>query len=316
MPDYVPVKDRATEKHAGPIVGISCPWFLGRTRKNLENFYPGPTIMMHKLHYTEWIFILNAILTVVLTGLAMIGMIPLAAVCGLLSFISLTGLSQVWGMAKLKNLADLAGQLEDTAMENHEQINAVTAINDEWEQGLESSRSNLNEFTESLGFIGDDASKIDEVQQALSNLVKQKKEIQKEEKAIFRVSLKHQRVSRAEIEEKQRGIMKSCLSRVYDRLDRNGDGSGVLDSPDEIAALKTQMQKDDFLNKCSPDGQRLYHWEKLFDEIAEDGVVEKYELLDTLDTATEAFFIEIAHAIEEREELKAKLRERMAKKTD
>jgi len=196
-------------------------------------------------------------------------------------------------------------------------VEAYQEINNEWERSLQDSQANLNAFATELGLVEDDANAIAKLTDALGGLVSVKKKIQAEEKALFQVSVRHQIVTRAEIDEKNRNNMKKTLGRLYDRIaKKNGGGGGsgtTVDSPDEIAQLRAKMEENEFLNqrKLDQDGkattEHLYEWRAVFDEIASDGVVHKWELLDALDEVSNSYFLTIRDAIKHRELLQAEL---------
>jgi len=228
-------------------------------------------------------------------------------------------LVMVWGIAKYKSLADLASRLEQIAMENHAEVGAYQEINNEWERSLVESGENLNAFASSLGLVQDDANAIAKLTDALGGLVTVKKKIQAEEKALFQVSVRHQAVTRAEIDEKNRNNMKKTFGRLYDRIAKksaSGGGSGsLIDSKEEIAELRQRLCENEFLNqkKPGPDGkptnELMYEWHAVFDEIASDGVVQKWELLDALDEATNSYFLTIRDAMKERDKRRVELQQ-------
>lgn len=140
-------------------------------------------------------------------------------------------------------------------------------------------------------------------------MVVQKKRIQAEEKALFEVSEKYQRVTHKEIEEKERAIMKSSLSRLYDRLDRTkGDGDGMISGEQELASLKAAMEKDPFLNREDAKGKPMYDWHSAWETIAADGEIPKWELLNALDECTQSYFFEIRDSMTKEREVREKIR--------
>jgi hypothetical protein len=283
----------------------------------MYRWYPGPEIMMHKMHWTEWVFVIflaGAIACFIIGA----ENIPLTVYAVLIIVETSIALIMVWGIAKYKSLADLAGRLEQIALQNHAEVEAYQEINNEWERSLQESGANLNAFASALGMVEDDANAIAKLTEALGGLVTVKKKIQAEEKALFQVSVRHQQVTRAEIDEKNRNNMKKTFGRLYDRIaKKNGGGGGgsatVIDSKEEIAELRQKLAESEFLNQrvLGPDGQptkeAMYNWTAVFDEIASDGVVHKWELLDALDEVTNSYFLVIRDAIKQREILQAQL---------
>jgi hypothetical protein len=313
--DYVPVKDRPLNQALRP--KFSMPFLCPELREKMYRWYPGPEIMMHKMHWTEWVFVifLAAAIACFIIGA---DNIPLVVFAVLIILESSIALIMVWGIAKYKSLADLASRLEQIAMQNHAEVEAYQEINNEWERSLEESGANLNAFASALGMVEDDANAIAKLTEALGGLVAVKKKIQAEEKALFQVSVRHQQVTRAEIDEKNRNNMKKTLGRLYDRIaKKNGGGAGgsgtLIDSKEEIAELRRKMGENEFLNqrKLGPDGKEtnepMYDWVPVFDDIASDGVIQKWELLDALDTVTNSYFLTIRDALKQRELLQAQL---------
>jgi hypothetical protein len=292
------------------------PFLCPELREKAYRWYPGPEIMMHKMHWTEWFFVFFVLAAVILFILGA-DKVPLAVYGVMIMVEAILALMMVWGIAKYKSLADLAGRLEQIAMQNHAEVEAYQEINNEWERSLQDSQENLNAFAGALGMVENDANAIAKLTDALGGLVSIKKKIQAEEKALFQVSVRHQIVTRAEIDEKNRNNMKKTLGRLYDRIaKKNGGGGGsgtTVDSPDEIAQLRAKMEENEFLNQKKldkngqPTNEFMYDWRPVFDEIASDGVIHKWELLDALDEVSNSYFLVIRDAIKKREVLQAEL---------
>ena len=70
-----------------------------------------------------------------------------------------------------------------------------------------------------MGLVTDDANAIADLTDALAGLVTQQKLIQAEEKALHQISVKHQIVTRADIDEKQVRIqvLMCCVGRKWER---------------------------------------------------------------------------------------------------
>lgn len=276
-----------------------CPGLAPDLRDKLYKWYPGPEICAHKMHWTEWLFAIFLIIGAVFLFLIFSGVGMSTFVTGPMLLINATlGLIFIWGFAKYKSLADLASRLEKLAEENHREVSAYTEINNEWDEGLKRGQANLNAFTSSLGLVQDDAEALNGLTEALQSLVSQKKKIQAEERALFEIQLKHQRVTRAEIDEKERTTMKKQLTRFYDRIARGG-GDKSINTPEEIDALRKKLQENKFLNQTVPGSDEpMFAWLPEFEQIAEDGNISKYELLDALDKASHSYFLEIKNARE------------------
>jgi len=227
--------------------------------------------MMHKMHWTEWFFVVFLLSAVILFIIGA-DKVPLTVFGVLIMLEAFCALVMVWGIAKYKSLADLASRLEQIAMQNHAEVEAYQEINNEWERSLQDSQANLNAFAGALGLVENDANAIAGLTEALGGLVSVKKKIQAEEKALHQVSVRHQIVTRAEIDEKNRNNMKKTLGRLYDRIaKKNGGGAGgsgtTVDSKEEIQMLRAKMEENEFLNqkKLGPDGQptteNMYDWQ-------------------------------------------------------
>jgi hypothetical protein len=269
------------------------------------------------MHWTEYLF---AIFLVIAVLLMIVGPDMLSAgIYGILiSVVSGLGLLFVWGIAKYKSLADAAERLEQLAEANHKEVSAYTKINDGWDEGIKESGMNLDRMTASLGLISNDAEEIQKFEQQLGNLVAAKKRCLAEEKACFEVEVRHQKITRANAVEQRRGNMKEALKRAYDRIDRRdkfgGKHDGVL-SGGEIKEFRKAMEADKFLNMVTEDEKktRMFNWEDKFDEIAADGEINKWELLDALDVVTDSYFLEVRDAKKHTEVLEKKLKELKAR---
>jgi hypothetical protein len=342
---YVPVKDRPLHQALRP--QFSLPSLCPELRERLYRFYPGPTVMMHKMHWTEWIFVLFLLTSIpffvvelspsiqVPFPLISTGWQPLLG--SLIIVEAFVALIMVWGLAKYTSLADVTTRLEMIAMSKHGEVLAYQEINDDWERGLQDSQDNLNNLAVALGLAIDDAHAMAKLTEVLGGLVSVKKKIQAEEKALSLVSVRHRTVTRAEIDEKARNNMKKSLGRAYDRIVKRGEchmvapkkahkkdataeNCATIDSPDEIALLRTKMEEDVFLNQkvLGKDGQPTnelkYNWHPMFIEIAADGIIYKWELLDALDEVTNSYFLVIRDALKHRDELEAQLKDLRSRK--
>lgn len=286
--------DKIPAKELTP--NIMCPWFLPTLRKKIAFWYPGPEVCAHRMHWTEYLFGIFFVIAVLMMILGPFG----SNISGALLAVNATlSLGFIWGYAKYKSLAELAERLERLAEENHHEVCAYQEINDEWDEGLKRGQENLNAFTSSLGLIQDDAESLNNLTDALSSMVLQKKKIQAEEKALFEIQKKHQRVTRAEIDEKERTTMKKQLTRFYDRIARASSADQTITGEDAISQLRQKLQENKFLNQTKPDSDEpMFAWLPEFESIADDGKVSKYELLDALDIASKSYFLEIKHARE------------------
>jgi hypothetical protein len=291
-------------KEEPPVILNDLPWFCPKPRSKLLLWYPGPTIMGHKMHWTEWIFVVLLGGSVVMLVLGP-DLVSTTSYSILLMFAGVLGFVFIWGIAKFKSLADQASQLEKVAAANHTQVGVLEELNAGWDTGLDDSQKNLEQFCETLGAMEGDAAAIDNVAGALSGLVTQKKKIQAEEKGCFEVSVKHQLAVRQEIEEKKRTLMKRKLAQIYQRLDK--DGSGALEGT-EIDRLRERLMEDEFLNMTDEASHEpRFNWLEEFEAVAEDGVVDMFELLNVLDTATESYFLQVQFSVQKREEMRKQL---------
>jgi len=83
------------------------PFLCPELREKAYRWYPGPEIMMHKMHWTEWFFIIF-LLSAVVCFIIGAAKIPLPVFGVLIIVEAVLALIMVWGIAKYKSLADLA----------------------------------------------------------------------------------------------------------------------------------------------------------------------------------------------------------------
>lgn len=289
---------------------LSCmPDCMPDLRKKAFLWYPGPEFCAHRMHWTEWLFGIFMIIAIVFILLALLGTTLPSYVYGIAITINAPiALVFIWGFAKYKSLAALAERLERLAEENHTEVCAYTEINNEWDEGLKRGQDNLNAFTSSLGLVQDDAEALNDLTGALQSLVSQKKKIQAEEKSMFEIQKKHQRVTRAEIDEKERSTMKKQLVRMFDRIVRASMVDKAISTPADIDALRKKLQENKFLNQTiEGTDEPMFSWLPEFEKMAEDGRITKYELLDALDVASHSYFLEIKHSREQQSHLEEEL---------
>jgi hypothetical protein len=297
-------------KEEPPVILETLPWLCPQPRAAFFLWYPGPTIMGHKMHWTEWIFVIllagsrppaPAVIMLILGP----DLIPTSVYAVMLIVAGVLGFIFIWGIAKFKSLADQASQLEKVAAANHTQVGVLEDLNKGWDEGLNESQANLEQFADSLGLMEGSANDLDDLSNVLSGLVQQKWKIQAEEKGCFEVSIKHQLATRQEIEEKKRTLMKRKLMQIYKRLDK--DGSGTLEG-DEIDNLRQKLMEDTFLNLADEFTlEPRFQWLEEFEAVAEDGVVDMHELLNVLDKATNSYFLQVQFSVQKREELRKEL---------
>jgi len=288
---------------------IPWPWLMPDLRDKAYKWYPGPEFCAHKMHWTEWLFAIFFILAVVVLILGS-SKFPVYIFAMLLTVNATLALIFIWGFAKYKSLADLATRLEKLAEQNHAEVGAYQQINNEWDEGLKRGQENLNDFTNSLGLVQDDAEALNGLTDALKSLVSQKKKIQQEEKMLFEIQVKHQKVTRAEIDEKERTTMKKQLTRMFDRIVRASKTERSVETPEDIELLRKKLQENTFLNQTIPDtDDPMFAWLPKFTHMAEDGKITKYELLDALDQSTNSYFLQIKDARTKQTELQKELDE-------
>lgn len=168
------------------VPNLMWPMILPGLRTKLYKWYPGPTFCAHKMHYSEWLFAIFAVIaTVVLVFAFVVGPIGVSLTGALLAVNATVALLFIWGFAKYKSLADLADRLEKIAQENHTEVCAYQGINDEWDEGLKRGQENLNAFTASLGLVTDDAEALNELTDALKSMVTQKKKNTSRRKSLI-----------------------------------------------------------------------------------------------------------------------------------
>lgn len=302
---YVPLSERK-EQPKPNYSNMPFPWFLPETRKKVANWYPGPTIMMHKMHWTEWVFvILTAASAVMVAAGANVIPVSVFAIAGMIY--PLNTLVFIWGVAKYQSLSEAADRLEAVAMAQSSAIGAISAINDDWEKGIEQEKQNIEAFANELGLLEGGAADIDAVQKQLKQIVLQKKKILAEEKAMFQVSVKYQIMSRARITEKQRKIAKSMLAREFNRLDN--PQRGYLQGREAIETMRVHMDNSEFLNRVDEDGNPLYDWVTHYERITAEGTLKLDVLMDTIDDFTESLFHELKDSIAQAGDLEEELRD-------
>lgn len=290
-------------------LNIPWPWLMPDLRDKAYKWYPGPEFCAHKMHWTEWLFAIFFILAVIVLILGS-SKFPVYIFAILLTVNATLALIFIWGFAKYKSLADLATRLEKLAEENHTEVCAYQEINNEWDEGLKRGQENLNAFTSSLGLVQDDAEALNGLTDALKSLVSQKKKIQAEERCLFEIQTKHQRVTRAEIDEKERTTMKKQLTRMFDRIVRSSATDKSVQTKEDVDALRKKLQENKFLNQTIPGtDEPMFAWLPAFTEMADDGKITKYELLDALDVTTHSYFLEIKFAREHQLKLQKELEE-------
>lgn len=270
------------------------------TRKWLYTWYPGPTLCGHKMHWTEYIFVVFTIVGVVFF---VVSSIPAIAVGLTMVILSACALVFVWGFAKFKSLADLAEKLEKIATANHNEVKALTAINDEWDRSMQENTKNVDSFTRQMGLVGEDAENIDKVKDVLMALVESKKALQIEEKRLFETTVKAADVTAAEAREKEIQVLKMRAQVIFERIDRRnklgqGRSDGELEG-EEVEKFKDELLKDEFLNK--------FEWLPILEDFMDDGKLKMYEAMHMLELATDSYFIKMKRAFEEQEKLEKQL---------
>lgn len=289
------------------------PNLCTNTRENLYKWYPGPGICAHRMHWTEWFFVIFTALAVVFFVIGADN-IPIPVMGLLLSVVSFFALIFVWGFAKYKSLADAADRLEKVAMENHTSVCALTEINNGWEESIEENQKNQDRFAQSMGLVSNDANAIAQLTDSLSKLVDAKRDLQNEEKQLFQTTIKVEEVTRQEAREKEITVLKQKFERNFDHIDRKQQkGSpglyGNLEG-EQIEEIKKMLARDPFLNsKKEGTDEPMFNWLPMFEEAAKDGKLAKYEILHVLENATDSYFIHIKDAFEEEKRLQAQLKE-------
>lgn len=291
---------------------LACmPGVCPETREKFYKWYPGPTIMAHTMHWTEWLYVIFVGLAILIFLLPEDSFTLLdVAICVIV--VSVISEMFIWGYAKYKSLADLAKRLEKIACANHNEVGALVEINEDWGQGLEENQRNQDRFAQGLGLVAGDAEAIANLTESLANLVDVKRELQREEKQLFQITIKVEEVTRQEAREKEIGVLKQKAERLFDRIDRKNKGGGKrLDGNlenSEIDDIRELLAKDEFLNSVDEKGNALFNWLPKFEEATIDGRVAKYEVLACLEQATGAFFNTIKDALKEEAKLKEEMR--------
>lgn len=287
------------------------PDLCSSTRRKLYLWYPGPELCGHRMHWTEYIFVVFLAAGVVFFIIGA-DTLPTIAIGGLTATVSVIALLFVWGFAKYKSLADAADRLERVAAQNHNEVCALAEINDDWESCIQENQVNQDQFASSMGLVTGDAEAIAELTDKLTNLVDAKRDLQNEEKVLFQTTIKVEEVTRREAREKEISVLKTKFERYFDRIDRRNHGGGKKSDGnlvgEEINEIRTMLSKDAFLNSVGEDGEPLYNWLPLFAKACDDGKMAKYEILNILELATNSYFIAIKGAFAEEAKLKLELR--------
>lgn len=254
------------------------------------------------MHWTEYIFV---VFTVVGIIFFVVNAIPAVAIGLTMVVLSACALVFVWGFAKFKSLADLAEKLEKIATANHNEVKALTAINDEWDRSMQENTKNVDNFTRQMGLVGEDAENLDKVKDVLMALVESKKALQIEEKRLFETTVKAADVTAAEAREKEIQVLKMRAQVIFERIDRrNKLGAGRSDGElegEEVEKFKDELLKDEFLNK--------FEWLPILEDFMEDKKLKMYEAMHMLELATDSYFIKMKRAFEEQEKLEKQLGE-------
>lgn len=260
------------------------------------------------MHWTEWLFGVFFISSIVMLNFVK----QFALYIRILLLANATlGLCFTWGFAKYKSLAALSDRLEKIAEENHYEVASYSKLNDEWDASLKRGQQLLNEFAASVGLVQEDAEEIEKFQEALRSLINQKKKVQAEEKAMLLVSTRHQHVTRKNITEKKRKLIKKRALRAYDKITRRGSlvnsSDTSLNDPTEIADFKIELSQKFESESSNFPVEWSANMMTAYDALAADGRISKYALLDELDKATESYFREIRLARETTDSLNTEL---------
>lgn len=322
---YKPVRERSVSE-VMPILDL-LPTVLTVPRARFQRWYPGPAIMGHTMHWTEYLMLLfsgSAVLLLVL--LVVQGLeLPGVAYGALIAAQSALSLLILWGLARYQSLADIVDKLEALAQKNSAEVDAYVAVNDEWGAQVEAAGANVEEFAGSMNLIDDDATQISDVTAELKGLVNKKKLIQAEEKALFEGQVKFQEKIQLGLDEKDKMNVKKSVTRLYDKtLLLSGSTATVIRGEKMIDVFKTKLRLYPYLNQTKLDerghstGKPVYDWEPMYDVAAEDGEMPKNELLDGLDEVMDSYFLRIIHAQETvvslRKELEQVKKEKAEKK--
>jgi len=302
---YIPLAEREIrdEDMIIPVKFLFC----SDLRKRLFKWYPGPTIMGHKMHWTEYLFGFFFILSILLLLVAQYLQGAEEVYGAGLVLVSALALIFVWGIAKYKSIAESASELENQALQLSCQTQVYQLVNTDWENSLETSEKNLKRFTQNLDFIEKDIDDLQEVEQKLLSFTNKKKQGLRDAKALMKVQKTHQVVVRENIKEQDRSNFKRSIMKFFDRIDRRGVRDGVL-SGEEIPKLMEVLEADKFINATNEAGELLYpDWRSAVEETQDDGEIQKFELLEVIDRVTDSWYVKIIHASDINKNLKEEL---------
>ena len=81
----------------------------------------------------------------------------------------------------------------------HAELCIFADINEEWDDGLDTSQRNISELAEKMGVMSEDGEQLDALVKAADNLVQQQKQCLEEERKLFEISVEHQETIRNEV---------------------------------------------------------------------------------------------------------------------
>jgi hypothetical protein len=263
-------------------------------------------VFKHEIHWTEWLFFLLLVTSVILFVVTFMAASDEAKkpikteVFGILiastSFIALVFL---WNIAKTKTLASLARRLKGLVTEakantkKHEENNKILALENEKIQ------QNLSDFKNSVGLVDSAVKDIDQVETKLNELLKKHHNLVEEQKKF---DLEHEAF--LSLQERNRLYLKKeqAKSRVRDQFsyaDMNRDG-----------AISTQKEKEKMKEYVEAAG---FRWSEDWDKDG-DGSIRLWELMVQLDKQTDSNFSfeRVKQVVQENKKLDAELSDRRA----
>lgn len=180
---------------------------------------------------------------------------------GLLSFIypmtlivvSSLALIFIWGIAKIKSLAEIASHLE-VQVENATEVETVMrknnakvkGANDDLEQGMVNYATSLGLMDNDIEALGVVEEKLRALNDRHVILIEEQRLCEAKERAYIRCQTEVE-------EEKKKENTKRDLLRKFDRADRSR--TGAISNPDDLATLKKSMGQDKYLQELHDRGK-------------------------------------------------------------
>jgi len=205
------------------------------------------TIFKHEIHWTEWLFFLCTVVSVILlivtftSSSTPISTQAFGILCGCTAFIALLFL---WNIAKTKTLAALARKLKELVQvakantKKHEENNRQLAMENEKIQ------QSLQDFKQSVGLVDSAIKDIDQVEAKLNDLLSKHHALIEEQKILDEENKKFLELQEDNRQHLKKEQSKQRLRDQFSYADMNRDGS--LSDGKEKAKMKEYIEKAGF----------------------------------------------------------------------